>query len=67
LFEKETVIHQENGEIFVIKVHNLSNKNKYIVTALLKGIRYEKAFIEHANIVNGGELILEMGAVPSAN
>ncbi|MBA4318005.1 MAG: hypothetical protein C0412_06360 [Flavobacterium sp.] len=66
-FFKKKVIHQENGKIFVIKAHNLSDKNKYIVTALLKGIRYEKAFIEHANIVNGGELILEMGAVPSAN
>jgi putative alpha-1,2-mannosidase len=66
-FFKKTVIHQENSKIFVIKAHNLSDKNKYIVAALLNGVRYEKAFIEHADIVNGGELILEMGAVPTVN
>jgi putative alpha-1,2-mannosidase len=66
-FFKKTVIHQENGKIFVIKAHNLSDKNKYIVAALLNGVRYVNAFIEHADIVNGGELILEMGAVPSVN
>jgi putative alpha-1,2-mannosidase len=66
-FFKKTVIHQENGKIFVIKAHNVSDKNKYIVAALLNGVRYEKAWIEHNNIVKGRELILEMGAVPSAN
>jgi len=66
-FFKKTIIHQENGKIFVIKAHNVSDKNKYIVAALLNGVRYEKAWIGRNDIVKGGELILEMGAVPSAN
>jgi predicted alpha-1,2-mannosidase len=66
-FFKQTVIHQENGKDFVIKAHKLSDKNKYIVAASLNGVRYEKAWIEHNDIVNGGELILEMGSVPSVN
>jgi predicted alpha-1,2-mannosidase len=66
-FFKQTVIHQENGKDFVIKAHKLSDKNKYIVAASLNGVRYEKAWIEHDDIVNGGELILEMGAKPSVN
>jgi len=37
------------------------------VAALLNGVRYEKSWIEHNDIVNGGELILEMGSVPSVN
>ncbi len=66
-FFKKTLIHQENGKIFVIKAHNLSVKNKYIVTALLNGVQYEKAWIMHGDIVNGGESILEIGAKPSVD
>jgi putative alpha-1,2-mannosidase len=65
-FFKKILIHQENGKTFEIKAPNLSGKNKYIVGVLLNGIRYDKAWIEHQDIVNGGELILEMGAEPSS-
>lgn len=64
-FFKQTVIHQENGKDFVIKAHNLSDKNKYITAASLNGVRYEKAWIEHDDILKGGELILQMDSEPS--
>ena len=67
LFFKKTLIHQENGKIFVIIARNLSGKNKYIVAALLHGIRYGKTWIMYGDIVNGGESILEMGAKPSVD
>jgi predicted alpha-1,2-mannosidase len=64
-FDK-TTIHQENGKDFTIRTVNLSAKNKYIKSATLNGQQLDKAFIDHADIVAGGELVLTMDAVPSA-
>ncbi|MFT3845852.1 MAG: GH92 family glycosyl hydrolase [Lacibacter sp.] len=62
---KQTVIHQENGKDFIIKAENFSAENKYIKSAKLNGLPYTKSWIEHNDIVNGGELILEMSSAPS--
>jgi predicted alpha-1,2-mannosidase len=62
----KTVIHQENGKDFSIIAHNLSKKNRYIRSVKLNGHDYEPSWLEHRDIVNGGELILEMGDEPSA-
>jgi predicted alpha-1,2-mannosidase len=66
-FVKKTVIHQENGKDFVITAKNFSDKNIHIKSATLNGQAYEKSWIEHQDIVNGGELIIEMDAKPSAS
>ncbi|MGV8827896.1 MAG: GH92 family glycosyl hydrolase [Breznakibacter sp.] len=63
-FER-TVVHQENGKDFVIHAENLSDQNKYIQSVLLNGVDYVKSWIEHAEIVKGGTLILKMGPKPS--
>ncbi len=63
---KQTVIHQENGNDFTIVARNLSEKNKYIKSATLNGKPFEKAWIEHQDIENGGTLVLEMANKPSA-
>ncbi len=65
-FFKQTIIHLENGKEFKIIAHNLSNKNVYIKSALLNGKPFNQAWIEHQDIVNGGELVLEMSAQPSS-
>jgi len=62
---KQTVIHQENGNDFTVVAKNLSEKNKYIVSATLNGKPYSKSWIEHQDIVDGGSLVLEMGESPS--
>lgn len=62
---KRTVIHQENGKVFVIKANNLSDKNKYIYSATLNGQPFNRSWIEHSDIANGGELVLEMRGIPS--
>jgi putative alpha-1,2-mannosidase len=62
---KQTVIHQENGKDFTVVAKNLSEKNKYIVSATLNGKPFSKSWIEHQDIVDGGSLILEMGESPS--
>ncbi|MNL22747.1 Glycosyl hydrolase family 92 [compost metagenome] len=44
----------------------MSDKNKYIKSALLDGKPYNKAWILHDDIAKGGELIFEMDSKPSA-
>jgi len=63
---KQTVVHLENGWDFKIIARNLSNKNVFIKSATLNGKVFDQAWIEHEDIVKGGELIFEMDSKPSA-
>lgn len=63
---KQVTLHQENGKDFRITAQNLSAENTYIKSAKLNGKEYDLAWIEHADIVNGGELIFEMTNKPTA-
>ena len=62
---RKTVVHQPNGADFTIRAPKISTQNKYIQSATLNGHPYHKAWIEHSDIVKGGELVLEMGDEPS--
>jgi len=64
LFE-EIKIHLENGQEFVIKSKNNNTSNIYIQSAELNSIRYEKSYMSHDNIINGGSLVFEMGSLPN--
>jgi len=64
LFEK-TTINLEDGKAFNILANNVSEKNIYIQSAILNGKEYEKNYIKHQDIINGGSLIFEMGSEPS--
>ena len=57
----EAIINLENGKKFVIKANKLSPFNKYIQSVKLNGKPYNKTYLQHADIINGGELIFEMG------
>ncbi len=63
---KETVLQLEEGKSFKINAKKMSDKNRYIKSALLNGEPYNKAWILHDDIVKGGELIFEMDSKPSA-
>lgn len=60
----EVTYNLENGNVFTIKA-NLSNENKYIQSATLNGKDYSKSYLPHAEIMQGGELVFEMGPNPS--
>ena len=60
LFDEAT-INLENGNQFIIKANKLSPFNKYIQSVKLNGQTYNKTYLQHADIINGGELIFEMG------
>lgn len=55
-----------NDRHFIVKANGLSKKNIYVQKATLNGQPYTKSFIKHADLVKGGELVLYMGAIPSA-
>ncbi|OQX78495.1 MAG: glycosyl hydrolase family 92 [Bacteroidetes bacterium 4484_249] len=60
----EVTINLENGKVFTITANNNSEKNIYIQSAKLNGQDYTKSFIEHQDIMKGGELVFEMGPEP---
>ena len=62
---KQTIIHQETGKDFIIKAKNLSDKNVFIKSVMLNGKAFTQSWIEHSDIINGGELMLEMTDKPS--
>ncbi|GGD49904.1 hypothetical protein GCM10011514_12630 [Emticicia aquatilis] len=55
------------GKQFVIEAKNNSNKNVYIQSAQLNGQPHEKPWLWHETLVNGGKLLLNMGANPNKN
>jgi predicted alpha-1,2-mannosidase len=63
-FSKMTV-NLESGKKFVIKAKGISATNYYVQTATLNGKKHEASFINHSDIMNGGELIFTMGSQPN--
>lgn len=55
------------GEIFVIEAKNASRKNKYVQSAMLNGTELTTFYFDASQLLNGGELILEMGPEPNKN
>lgn len=64
IFNK-VVIHMGNGKTFEVDAHNNSARNLYIQSATLNGRPWNKPWFSHSDIVNGGKLVLEMGASPN--
>lgn len=53
------------GGTFEIIAENLSEKNIYVQSAMLNGKAYDRAWIEHRDIVRGGKLVFVMGPEPN--
>lgn len=66
LFPKSTLYpNPENRELkFEIIANNVSDRNFYIQSATLNGVKLKEPFLEHSDIMNGGKLEFEMGAKP---
>lgn len=63
-FEKVT-INLENGKKFKIISNNLSPEKIYIQSAKLNGKDYDRSYLLHEDIMNGGKLVFEMGDQPN--
>lgn len=64
LFEQSTLM-LENGARFTVKAPGASRQNKYVRRAVLNGKEWNRNWFTHADLVDGGELFLEMGPTPS--
>lgn len=60
-----TDLRMGNGKVFSIVAHGVSAQNKYIQSATLNGQPLGKPWFRHADISNGGILVLEMGDHPN--
>ncbi len=61
----KTTIRMGNGKEFVIIANHTSAQNKYIQSAVLNGKPLDKPWFPHADIANGGTLVLDMGDKPN--
>jgi len=52
----------ENGNTFIIKAINQSDKNVYVQKVLLNGKPLDRRYITHSEIMNGGELTFYMSS-----
>ena len=62
---KKASIHLENGNIFTIKTNKKDRDQIYIQSASLNGKSFDKNYISHSAIMEGGELVFEMGNQPN--
>ncbi len=60
-FVKEAKINLENGKTFIIIANNLSDKNILVKKITLNGKEIKDYKLNFKNIVDGGELVFEMG------
>lgn len=58
-------LHLGNGRTFSIVARNLSDSNRYIVSARLNGRNYPLSYLQHSDLMQGGILELQMGLQPS--
>ncbi len=64
LFEK-VELHVGKDKTFVVEAKNVSAQNKYIQSAHLNGKELKKPWFTHADLKNGGSLVLHMGPRPN--
>lgn len=55
----------ENGKSFAVKARGVSDQNIYIQSATLNGHPYHYSYLLHKDLMNGGELVFQMGPQPN--
>ncbi|MDD4637092.1 MAG: GH92 family glycosyl hydrolase [Bacteroidales bacterium] len=64
---KKMKMKLSNGSVFEIEAKNCSANAKYIQSAILNGIVWNKAWFTHEDIIKGGKLVLVMGEKANEN
>ncbi|MCB0792566.1 MAG: glycoside hydrolase family 92 protein [Flavobacteriales bacterium] len=57
-------IHLENGRTFTVRTKGQGERNTYVQRVLLNGKPLDRTFILHHEIMDGGELLFELGPKP---
>jgi predicted alpha-1,2-mannosidase len=66
LFKKAT-LQMENGKTLVINAPENNSQNKYIKSMTFNGIPYTKNYLVQEDLLNGGEINIEMSDTPNKN
>jgi predicted alpha-1,2-mannosidase len=64
VFDKVS-LHLENGKQFILRAKNGGPRNIYVQSLQLNGKDHPKSYFKHQDIVNGGEMVFEMGENPN--
>ena len=64
LFDRAT-LHLQNGERFTVNGNNNSKDNVYVNSAKLNGNTFDKTFLSHQQIQQGGEISFDMSSQPN--
>jgi predicted alpha-1,2-mannosidase len=64
---KKITLQLENGNKFSIHASNNNPENVYITKASLNKKKYTKNYLNHADILNGGNITFDMSATPNKN
>ena len=59
------LMHKGQAKVFKIIAKNLSDKNMYIQSVKLDGVKLEEPFITYSQIMNGNKLEFKMGSKPN--
>lgn len=62
---EEVTIDIGNENKFIVRANNVSEQNLYIQSATLNGQSFDRPWLTHKEIVDGGVLEFEMGATPN--
>jgi predicted alpha-1,2-mannosidase len=66
-YYESATLNLENGNTFKINAINISDENFYVQSVKLNGKEYDKTFINHEDIMNGGAIEFTMGSTPNKN
>jgi putative alpha-1,2-mannosidase len=64
LFKKVTMT-LENGKQVIISAPDNNDQNKYVQQLMMNGKVYDKNWISHFDLLNGGTLNYKMGSMPN--
>ena len=62
---REVRLNLPDGKQFSIVARGVSTENFYVQSATLNDKPYDKAWITHSEVVEGGRLVLQMGPTPN--
>jgi predicted alpha-1,2-mannosidase len=62
---KSAVLQLENGKMLTIEAVNQSEKNVYVAGVSVNGRRIDRSYLTHAEIMNGGKIVFQMGDTPT--
>ena len=54
-----------NGKTLEIKAPNVNDENRYVQKVTLNGQEINKLYLTHEQLMQGGELVFEMGSEPN--